>query len=66
MRPSTRRVDLTGTTHAARGRYFDPETWDGSDIFSPEGTAHLIVTESAKLALEEARATNWLLVALPD
>jgi hypothetical protein len=48
-----------------RGLLFDPETWDGSDIFSPEGTAHLIVSQSVKHALEEAQASNWLLVALP-
>lgn len=34
------------------GLYFDPEQWDGSDIFSPEGTLFIIVTRRVKEALE--------------
>lgn len=33
-----------------RGLYFDAETWDGSDVFLPEGTAWIFVTERVKQA----------------
>lgn len=40
------------------GLYFDLSTWDGSDLFMPEGTGFIFVTEPAKSALEKAKLTN--------
>ena len=41
-----------------RGLCFPPKSWDGSDIFTPEGFAAIYVVERVKEALEEARVTN--------
>jgi hypothetical protein len=41
-----------------RGLCFDPESWDGSDIFMPEGYAGTFVVEAVKDALEEAAVSN--------
>lgn len=40
------------------GLYFDPQAWDGSDVFSPDKTMHVIVNQAVKTALEEAGVTN--------
>jgi hypothetical protein len=40
------------------GMYFDPASWDGFDVFLPEGTTYITVTETVKLAFERARITN--------
>jgi hypothetical protein len=40
------------------GLYFDPESWDGSDLFVPEGSATKIISQEVKDALEAARITN--------
>lgn len=40
------------------GMYFDPESWDGSDLFTPEGTTVTVVTEPVKSALERVGITN--------
>ena len=37
------------------GTYFDPNSWDGSDIFTAQGSAALTLTHRAKQALERAR-----------
>lgn len=42
-----------------RGLYFDPATWDGSDIFSPDSTAFVVVTDDVKRALEELDVENF-------
>ncbi len=34
------------------------ETWDGSDLFPPEGTAHVLMTEPVRDALLELGVTN--------
>ncbi|MEI6511383.1 MAG: hypothetical protein WCO25_05085 [Candidatus Uhrbacteria bacterium] len=38
--------------------FFDKETWDGTDLFIPEGTAMVVVSEPVKLAIEKAKLTN--------
>ena len=48
------------------GVYFDPATWDGSDIFLPEGTSHTFVTEAVKEALEQAKITNVCFTRLTE
>ncbi len=40
------------------GLRFHPETWDGSDVFVPVGTAHLMMTEPVRDALAKAKVTN--------
>lgn len=42
-----------------RGLYFDPATWDGSDVFVPEGnSAWILVVERVKKALDRAKVKN--------
>lgn len=38
--------------------WFEPGSWDGSDLFSPGGTALTLITEAVKQALEKAELTN--------
>lgn len=40
------------------GYYFDEESWDGSDIFRPNGTRMIIVTNRTKNLIEQIGATN--------
>jgi hypothetical protein len=41
------------------GLYFDPDTWDGSDLFMPEGTSGWIfVVDDVKRAFEKAKIKN--------
>lgn len=41
-----------------KGLYFDPATWDGSDIFLPAGTGHKLVVAPVKRALVRAKVKN--------
>jgi hypothetical protein len=41
-----------------RGLFFAPESWDGSDIFIPEGSAWVLVTDRVKDAITDAGLTN--------
>lgn len=51
----------------ARGRWFDEESWDGSDVFAPDGHSGApIVTRRVKDALEAADLTGLYFEALPD
>jgi len=52
------------TLSFAVGRYFDEATWDGSDVFTPEDTAFVFVTERVKRAMEKAKLTNVTFTAL--
>lgn len=48
-----------------RGLYFDPATWDGSDLFMPAGTVGWIfVVEAVKRALEIAKVKNVVFTPL--
>lgn len=42
-----------------RGLYFEPNTWDGSDIFLAEGTAFVIVVARVKDVIERAQLSNF-------
>jgi hypothetical protein len=46
--------------------YFDPATWDGSDIFVPEGMAYTFIVEEVMLALKRAKITNIDMWRLPE
>jgi hypothetical protein len=41
-----------------RGLYFDPDSWDGKDIFTPENSKFTFVTERVKKLFEKYRITN--------
>ncbi len=41
-----------------RGLYFDEGTWDGSDIFMPDTTAYICITEPVYEAICRLRPTN--------
>jgi hypothetical protein len=44
-----------------RGIYFDWDTWDGSDIFTAEGTLYTFVTQKIRDLLVKNKVTNILL-----
>lgn len=44
--------------YAEIGMYFEPETWDGSDIFIPEGTSAVCAVDRVKRALQRRKLTN--------
>jgi hypothetical protein len=46
------------------GLYFDPPTWDGSDIFGPDHTGWIFVVQKVKDALVKAKITNVSFEAL--
>lgn len=48
------------------GMYFDPATWDGSDIFVPEETAYTIMVERVVTALKKAKVTNMTFKPLTE
>ncbi len=47
-----------------RGLYFDPASWDGSDIFAPTGTAQVFVTERAAQIIKKNKLSNITLEPL--
>jgi hypothetical protein len=51
---------------ALRGLCFEPDSWDGSDIFSPEGYAGSFVVERVKRALERAAVKNVVFERLSE
>jgi hypothetical protein len=61
-----KKVGPGGSVPIWNGMYFDPATWDGSDIFAPEGTTHIVVTGKVKRALDEHRITNIEFKRLTD
>jgi hypothetical protein len=51
-------------SYEERGMYFDPASWDGTDVFVPEGTTAVCVTDRVRRALTAAGATNLDFVPL--
>jgi hypothetical protein len=49
-----------------RGLYFDPTTWDGSDLFMPSGSGWIFVVEAVRRAFAKANVTNVVFTALSD
>ena len=49
-----------------KGLYFDLDIWDGSDIFSLEGTTFTIVTEKVRSLLLNNSVTNITLTCIAD
>ena len=44
-----------------RGLYFEPDTWDGADVFAPEGTTLTFMTQDVARAIERLKPTNaWI------
>ncbi|MCI0343742.1 MAG: hypothetical protein L0216_21760 [Planctomycetales bacterium] len=53
-----------GPGRVRRGLYFDQATWDGSDVFSPQGSGITLVTTDFKRMVEEQRVSNVRLTPL--
>lgn len=54
-----------GVFPAWKGLYFDPESWDGSDVFMPAGdVGWIFVSERTKVVLDKARVSNISCTAL--
>jgi hypothetical protein len=50
-----------------RGLYFEPKTWDGSDVFMPTGrSGWIFVVERVRRALEKAKIKNVVFTALDN
>lgn len=47
-----------GLLYAEVGLSFDPATWDGSDVFQPEGYSLVCITEKVAHAIALAKLTN--------
>lgn len=59
LSPTVEKVYPAGIFPVLKGMYFDPESWDGSDIFMPTGpTGFVLVTEKVKRALTKAKVRN--------
>jgi hypothetical protein len=41
-----------------RGIYFEEVTWDGSDVFAPEESKYVVVTDKVRAALRSASCSN--------
>ena len=41
-----------------RGFYFDPSSWDGRDVFLPDGTRCVFVVEAVRRELKKAKVSN--------
>lgn len=53
-------------SHVWVGMYFNPSSWDGSDIFVPGDTFYKIVTERVMKALIKAKVTNFVFKPLTE
>jgi hypothetical protein len=66
------RVDRVGPAPVRRvrpvwlGLYFADDSWDGSDIFRPVGTAYTFVVGKVRRVLEDIAATNVSFTALSE
>jgi hypothetical protein len=49
-----------------RGLYFDPNSWDGMDIFTPNNTKLTFITEKVKNLFEKNRFTNIQFMRIID
>lgn len=49
-----------------KGLYFDLNNWDGSDIFIPQGSLHIIITEKVKKVIQQNKITNVSLQNLAE
>jgi hypothetical protein len=47
-----------GVFPSFKGYFFKPESWDGSDMFCPERTAHVFVTSPVRELLRRSKVTN--------
>jgi hypothetical protein len=48
------------------GLFFDETSWDGSDLFQPQGTLFVLVRDSVRRALEEAKVRNVAFERITD
>lgn len=59
-------VSFGNSYEAYLGLYFDEKTWDGSDIFSPEGKHNIFVTEELKHILMKNNVSNIDFIPISD
>lgn len=52
--------------YAEIGMYFPPDSWDRRDMFIPDGTLSICVTERVKQAVEKRRLSNISFTPLSD
>jgi len=53
------RIGASGKPYKIKiGLFFDESTWDGSEMFVPEDTAHVFVIGKVKRLLEQAKISN--------
>lgn len=53
------RIGASGRPYEVKiGFYFDEATWNGSDVFTPEGTTFVFVTDKVRRGLEGSKITN--------
>jgi hypothetical protein len=60
------RIYPGGVFPILRGLYFDPATWDGSDIFVPGKTAFILVVDRVKEVFEQADVKNVTFTPLDE
>ncbi len=60
------RITGSPTRKSLQGMYFKDDQWDGSDIFMPEGTSIIVVTEKVKNSLENLDSGNLAFVRLTE
>lgn len=58
--PKVRRMNRVGNgmMDIWLGYYFDEESWDGSDMFRPDGTRMTLVTKRARKVIEAIGTSN--------
>lgn len=53
------RIGASGKPYKVKtGLYFDEATWDGSDVFAPQGTTFVFVTDKVRRAMDSAKISN--------
>jgi hypothetical protein len=58
------RVRPAGIFPVWRGLFFDPVSWDGSDLFVPTNGNYVCVVEAVKKAIKKAKVRNVVFEAL--
>lgn len=59
-------VPAGAPTYSERGLFFEPSSWDGSDLFVPADTAVVAVRHRIKAAVEDRKLTNIRFIPLTE
>lgn len=61
------RIGASGKPYIVKiGLHFDESTWDGSEVFTPQGATFVFVTDKVRRAVESARISNVTITRLSD